>query len=158
MFSSAVLELAAGLAFVFLLVSLICSAVGDKISDLFKWRAVELENGIRDFILGTTDPKGMEIADKTLKDLYDHPLVKSLALKETGAQAALQKILPSSLARGDKPINIPAQTFVLALFDTVVPSAAGKTKVGDWRLEIENKISKDSPLYKPLLALVTGAD
>lgn len=177
MFGSAVLEVATGLIFVFLLVSLICSAAGETISNLLKWRAVELEKGIRDLILGKLKddelkklvPKGLkkpvpegsggsQDKGKTLQDLYNHPLIKSLALKETGAQAALQKIFPSGLTRGDKPINIPPQTFVLALFDTFVPSAAGITKVDELRQAIKNNISEDSPLYKPLLALVTNAD
>lgn len=168
MFDSTVLEVIAGLVFVFLFVSLICSAIGDKISDLLKWRATQLERGIREFILGgqtnkekknytaevvqekdIKELKGPEakisgtemLSGAMLKELYEHPLIKSLGPNGSG-----------------KPINIPPQIFVAALFDVFVPSVAGKTKVGEVRAAIEANLAKESPLYKPLLALFTGAD
>jgi hypothetical protein len=48
MFGSSILEVAIGLVFVYLLMSLICSAVNEIIESFLKNRATDLERGIRE--------------------------------------------------------------------------------------------------------------
>lgn len=65
------LDVAIGVIFVYLLISLICSAVNELIEAKLKLRAVDLEQGIRGLL---NDPDG----SKFTKSLYDHPLIYSL--------------------------------------------------------------------------------
>lgn len=158
MFGSTVLEVAIGMVFVFLLVSLVCSGISDRISDLLKWRASDLEKGIRDLLLDGNQ--------ELLYKLYNSPLIQSLAtIKNDKVPSPSTK---AALAQGDAkqgepvpknfPISIPARTFVLALFDAFVPKeAGGVTEVTDLRNAIQTKMS-DSIVKTQLLALVTGAD
>lgn len=48
MFGSSILEVAIGLIFVYLLLSLICSAANEVIESFLKNRATDLERGIRE--------------------------------------------------------------------------------------------------------------
>lgn len=130
MFGSTVLEVAIGLVFIFLLVSLICSQVGDRISEWLGWRANHLEAGIRDLLLNGQP----ELVQK----LYGSPLIQALA------------------PAGQKPIRIPAQTFVLAVFDAFVPGASGQDNIK----ELYDTIAKlnDSPVRTALLGLVYKAE
>ena len=130
MFGSTVLEVAIGMVFLFLTISLVCSGVGSKIAEWLSWRAQDLEKNIRALLLN---------GDQTFLDqLYGNELIKSLA------------------PAGMKPISIPARTFVLAIFDVFVPNGSNLTTVGD----IHNAIAtlSNSPLKEKLLALVTGAE
>jgi len=119
MFGSSILEVAIGLVFVYLLVSLICTAANELISSLITWRARNLAEGIRNLLDGPfasattgagpgTDaaraagPKTDAGGSGTLAQaLYDHPLVQGL------------------YRRGRAPSYIPSRTFALALLDIV---------------------------------------
>lgn len=154
MFGSAVLELAIGIVFVFLLVSLICSQIGNAISEALKWRAIELENGIRDLILNG-DPTSLE-------QLYSNPVIQSLNKDETPSQKLAQRIMSNSLVKrvfhavpraGERPTSIPARTFILAFFNTFVPNASG-TKDFDQLVAAVNAMG-NSPIKSKLVALLT---
>lgn len=157
MFGSAVLELAIGIVFVFLLVSLICSQIGNMISESLKWRAIELENGIRDLILNG-DPGD-------LARLYSNPLVQSLNKEESPAQKFAQRVMRIPVVQtvfhphdrsGERPTNIPPRTFILAFFDTFVPNQTG-VKTFDELVNAVNAMG-NSPLKSKLLPLVTATD
>lgn len=119
MFGSSLLDVAIGTIFIFLLLSLICSALNEIIESWLKMRASYLECGIRE-LLG--DPSGEGL---TLK-LYNHPLVRSLfpgsydptQIRKSGSYAS----------RSDLPSYIPARNFALALMDVVLPA---QTETGD---------------------------
>jgi len=101
MFGSNVLEIAIGLVFVYLILSLLCSAINEMIASVFALRSKLLEKWIRRFL-----------ADDSLsKSILGHRLIKGLA---------------SSDKRG--PSYIPARSFSLALFDTVMEAGKGKVK------------------------------
>jgi hypothetical protein len=116
MFGSAILEVAAGLVLVFLLVSLVCSEIGNKMCEWLYWRARDLEVGIRDSIF-----QGNQ---ELLAALYYSPLISSLAPQDSRLVRLLSWLPPSGqLHTGQKPIHIPPRTFALALFDAFVPGA-----------------------------------
>lgn len=100
MFGSTILEVAIGLIFVYLLFSLLCSAIREGIAGLLRTRAVHLQRGIQR-LLHDSSENGLAAT------LYRHPLI-------------------SSLRRGDKdnrwnlPSYVPARSFSLALMDLVV--------------------------------------
>ena len=102
MFGSTILDTAIGLAFVFLLLSLIATALREALEVWLKSRAAHLERGIRALL---HDPEGTGLA----RAFYGHPLVRSLY----GASAP-----------GDRPSYIPARNFALTLVDLVVRGSA----------------------------------
>ena len=98
MFGSTVLDIGVGLLSVYLIVSLVCTAINETIAAMLGWRAVTLREGIRNLLDGP-DPKLVEWANK----LYGHPLIQGL------------------YRPGRLPSYIPSRTFALALMDLVLP-------------------------------------
>ena len=75
MFGSRILEVAIGIIFVFLLVSMICSAIREGIESWVKSRSAFLEHGIRELL---HDRHAVGLA----RSLYTHPLVYGLYASE----------------------------------------------------------------------------
>jgi len=101
MFGSDALEVVIGVIFVWLLLSLVCSAVNELIASWLGWRAKDLEAGLRSLL---SDPR---MADR----IYDHPLIRALSRD------------------GKKPSYLPSRAFALALMDELVAlsnTAAGQ--------------------------------
>ena len=131
MFGSAVLDVAIGVGFVFLFISLICSAIREAIESILKSRAVDLERGLREIL---SDPTGKTIT----KDLFDHPLISALfagsydpsklkdSLALTGAGA--KKHMPF-LQRRNLPSYIPGANFAGALLDITARGAVSAAPV-----------------------------
>ena len=109
MFGSQILEVAIGVVFVFLLVSIMCSAIREGIEAWRKSRAAYLEHGIRELL---HDTGGVGLA----RDLYQHPLVSGLyGGSYVEGRRATQ---PTLLAKGGNlPSYIPTRNFALALMD-----------------------------------------
>lgn len=68
MFNSAILDVVVGLIFVFLVVSLVSSAVVESVSGTMKWRSATLLRGIKDLL---NDPQLTGLAQQ----LYQHALI-----------------------------------------------------------------------------------
>ncbi|MET0340091.1 MAG: hypothetical protein ABW252_03780 [Polyangiales bacterium] len=110
MFDSATLEVVIGMTFLFLLVSIVCTAVREGLESLLKTRAAYLEQGIREML---NDREGTNLA----RALFEHPLIGSLYF---GAYRPGPR-KRSVLARGfDLPSYIPARNFAAALLDIVL--------------------------------------
>ena len=106
MFGSHILETAIGLILVFLVLSLICSAMREGIEAVLKHRALDLEHGIRELL---HDPEGKGLAHQ----LYTHPLVFGTF---QGSYEATPK--RRWLAYGGRlPSYIPSTNFARALID-----------------------------------------
>ncbi len=107
LFGSTVLEVAIGVVFVYLLLSLLCSALGEMIEAVLHYRARNLERGISILL---NDPARQGLA----KDFFAHPLIKGL------------------YQEGPRPSYIPARTFTLALWNmaTTATTEAGAVAVG----------------------------
>lgn len=99
MFGSGAMDVAIGLAFVFALLSLICSSVTELISQLLGWRAQTLEQGVRNLI---TDPA-------TREAFYRHPLIRSLGN-------------PTASGERGHPSYLPSDMFALVLLDVLAPA------------------------------------
>lgn len=108
MFGSKILDVAIGLIFVYVVVSIICTAVREGIESWLKTRAAYLEHGIR---LLLQDPDGTKIA----KALYEHPLVDGLFMGKytPGSTSATDR----SMHGGNLPSYIPSKNFATALLD-----------------------------------------
>ncbi|MEO5928537.1 MAG: hypothetical protein ABIR47_01275 [Candidatus Kapaibacterium sp.] len=103
MFSLGILDVGIGLAFVYLMASLICTSINEIIESWLKHRASDLEKGIRD-LLG--DPGGTGMTSL----LYNHPLISGL----------FQGIYNSTSKKQDLPSYIPARNFAMAVVDLMV--------------------------------------
>lgn len=122
MFGSEVLDVAIGVIFVFLLVSLICSAIREGIEAWMRSRATHLEQGIRELL---HDPGATGLA----RALYDHPMVSVLY---RGKYQPIDTIKgwTTALTRNKRlPSYIPSRNFALALMDMAArgPSVSAAT-------------------------------
>src|SRR6266550_4005310 len=115
MLGSSIIDIAIGLIFVYLLLSLICSAANEVIEHFSKKRAKDLEKGLGEML---RDPALVET-------LYKHPLIYSLFPK------------PYKTGSTNLPSYIPKRNFALALMDIACPpdeqdrsGAAGSTGAG----------------------------
>ena len=99
MFNSNILDVAVGLVFVFLLLSLICSAANELLEVFLKKRSKDLERGIQELV-GAKDDSAL------VRAIYSHGLVNSLF---RGTYDPAKK--------GNLPSYIPSENFALALID-----------------------------------------
>jgi hypothetical protein len=100
MFGSNVLDIGIGLIFVYLMLSLVCTAANEALASLFGWRANTLREGIGNLLDGP-DAHSRQWAEK----FYNHPLIQGL------------------YKPGQRPSYIPSRTFALAVTDLVLPGA-----------------------------------
>jgi hypothetical protein len=105
MFGSNILDVAIGLVFLFLLLSLLCSAANELLEGIIKKRAKDLEQGISELIGDPTKTKDF------LAKIYSHGLVNSLYRGTYGVTP--KRKLPS---------YIPSRNFALALISIVKDS------------------------------------
>jgi hypothetical protein len=129
MLNSPTLDVAIGLALIFLLLSLLVSAVCEMLAGFFRWRAANLWAGLEQLLQSR----------EARNALYNHPLIRGLA--PVGSSAPPQTASPagnpqtgmasmrerfvraiwvSSDVDGSKiPSYIPSRTFALALIDVI---------------------------------------
>jgi len=103
------LEVVIGLAFVYFVLSLICSAVTETISSLQRTRAKMLVPAIENLLSGsdTITKEGKELAAL----FWKHPLVQGLVRPRSADTSA------PAVTEGKGPAYVPARTFVSALID-----------------------------------------
>jgi hypothetical protein len=124
MFGSTTLEVAIGLIFLFLMLSLLMSSAREILEAWLQSRAAHLERGIRELL---DDRDGTGFA----KQLYDHPLIAPciaaptirnmrppILLVRTGDGRPLRRA-------SNLPAYIPARNFAVALLDLARQSGAG---------------------------------
>jgi hypothetical protein len=108
--SAGIIDVVVGLAFLYFLLSLVCSGINELIAGVLRLRASNLEVGI-----------GRLLGDEELKRrLFDHPLIRTLG--QPGRTPG---------GPGRKPSYLPASKFTLALLDLVASAATGTGKVDD---------------------------
>jgi len=131
MFNSTVLDVVIGLTFIYLILALLCTAVNEWWSKQRSLRAKFLKEGIQRLLAAGPD------GSRLTQDLYQHPLIKSLARD------------------GEHPSYVSPQVFALALVDTLKRSAAGG--VDQTLLEAINKVT-DAEVKRTLVALLHATD
>src|SRR5215218_7093503 len=114
MFGSEILEVVIGIVFIYLLLSIMCSALREGIESYFKTRAAYLEYGIRELLHDRT-------GDGIAKNFFKHPLINSLF---SGEYQKGENKKPALIANGRKlPSYIPSKNFALALMDIAARGA-----------------------------------
>lgn len=119
MLNSETLEVGIGMAFLFLLMALICTAVKEWIEGVLKWRAMDLERAMRT-LLDDTD-------GTTTAYLYRHPLIYSLFQGRYDPQQLRSSVMTPGKGsqhmrlskRRNLPSYIPAANFATAFLDIV---------------------------------------
>jgi len=130
MFGSTILDVAIAIVFIYLLVSLVISAINEFIASLLKSRAKNLSKSIQALL---QDPSQAGWVAR----LYQHPLIQSLSP-------------PNS-----KPSYIPSRTFALALLDLIAPASAdGARTLADLKTGMANL---PQPLQRTLTNLLDEA-
>src|ERR1700722_15349738 len=102
MFGSSILDIAIGLCFVYLLLSLVCSTARELLEGWMRHRAADLKDAIDQLLDNATTGLSDQV--------YGHGLIKALS------------------TAGARPSYLPSQTFALALMDSICPgtvAAAG---------------------------------
>jgi hypothetical protein len=107
MFGSDILDVGIGMALLFLMMSLIATAVREAIESYMKSRSTDLEKGLREML----DDRESDNFKGLVGQLYNHPLISSL-YKGPLAEAK----------SGGLPSYIPSKTFVSAFLDIVLSS------------------------------------
>jgi hypothetical protein len=127
MFGSTILDVAIAIVFIYLLVSLVVSAINELIAALLKSRAKNLVKGIQ-ALLQDQSQNGW------VARLYEHPLIETLST-------------PNS-----KPSYIPSRTFALALLDLIAPATTdGVRTLADLKTGMANL---PEPLQRTLTTLL----
>ncbi|HEY6891864.1 MAG TPA: hypothetical protein VI300_28950 [Solirubrobacter sp.] len=169
---SAAVDVAIGLAFVFLLFSVLCSAVQELIAGVLDLRSASLEKGLRNLLddggaadggakqpalpappagekpMGGLDPDATA-PDTLSEQLLAHGLIRTMYRDST--------VLFRRKRRG--PSYIPSDTFAVALLDLIAPASDAADPVAAIRAEIE-KTTLPAGTKSGLLALAghAGAD
>src|SRR5262245_31760206 len=109
MFGSKILDVAIGIIFLYIMISIICSAIREGIEAWLKTRAAYLEHGIRE-LLNDREAKGLVMY------FFNHPLIDGLFSGEYKPGGSARR--PGMFASGGNlPSYIPAKNFALALMD-----------------------------------------
>ena len=77
MFNSTILDVIIGLIFVYLLLSILCTAANEWVAALTRRRGETLRNGLAQ-LLGAQPTAGAQAPDALIREFYDHPLIKSM--------------------------------------------------------------------------------
>jgi hypothetical protein len=134
MFGSAILDLAIGLVFTFLAVSLAASAITEMVASATKWRAVTLRKGIQDLL---NDPNLVGLGQQ----IYEHALINPRANGTVVSAKSWSKL----------PTYIDPQSFGCALTEVIGIADAAMTPTA-----IRTEIAKvtDPQLRKLLEGMV----
>ncbi|MBV8810653.1 MAG: hypothetical protein JO033_18445 [Acidobacteriaceae bacterium] len=131
LFGSAILEVAIGIIFIYLLLAICCTTVNEWISGLLKMRSKLLVEGIRQLLGEGADPASGKITTA----FWGHPLIRGL------------------MRRGEHPSYLSARTFAAAVLDLATPNRAGEITFDDLEAGIKNDLP-DSSFRTSLLALL----
>jgi hypothetical protein len=138
MLNSGVVDVGVALVYVFVLVSVLVSALNEIIAGLLKQRSKALWRGI-----------GELIRSDSLRDaFYAHPMIKSLAPPVSGA-----RITPLRMAG---PSYIPRKVFALTLLDLLQQPHAKLTEAERTLGEMATALSAGNPA--PAAALATSVN
>jgi hypothetical protein len=125
-FDFVALDVALGLIFVYLVLSLICSAVSETISSVLAWRSDTLREGIEN-LLGDDDEQAKAAREK----MFNHPVVAGLIRRKGGWLSRRKTLKKIPLIKNLPAINdvrypsyLPARAFAIALLYPDPPAAA----------------------------------
>lgn len=135
-------DIAIGLVFLYAVLSLISSAIGELIEAVVKHRAANLAHGLREML---SDPEGNELVSA----IYQHPLIFSLFKGQYKTTGFGVRNLPS---------YIPSRNFAIALLDIVAPAGEGPVDMNALRTAVSNMPNQHVRSALQLLLQSAGND
>jgi hypothetical protein len=150
MFNSDILDVAIGMIFVYLILSLICSAAHEMIELWLKKRAIDLERGLRELLV----PGSNSGSDDIVKELYNHPLINGLfggTYEDSGIKGISRYVKRTGL-----PSYIPARNFALALMDHLLPGTATTASGANDATPPQVNVQLNAPPPPPPSSTVAG--
>lgn len=146
-----ILEVVIGLAFLFLLLSVLSSAVNEAIAGLLGLRARTLEKGIANLLTGSSTSKKNRQGAELVEEFFDHAIVQSYRKD------------------GKKPSYLASRTFRNAVLDlnglldvTSAPGDADPIRLEDIRKQVEAQLKEitdaNAHLGSALTAIWRSAD
>jgi hypothetical protein len=120
MYLQEILEVAIGLVFMWLVMSIAAMTIQEWIGNVLQWRAKSLEESVREML---ADPE-------LTKQLYEHPLIANLyrPAKKPGRKPRL-------------PSYIPANKFALALFDILTKAGTEASPIKNLTMQIDMQLA-----------------
>ena len=184
LFGSTILEVAIGMVFIYLLLSLVCSAANEVIATNTKRRSWMLEQGIRNLLLDAKLNSKLTAADLQNKRVSlkesaakDAVVTTDERANQVQGEAAAQS---AGITLGDifynhplikslyqprwfrfepkKPAYIPARTFALTILDIIAPEKKGRARTfRDVRKAVE-ELPEGSDVRRALMVLLDEAE
>ncbi|MBD2461739.1 hypothetical protein H6G89_11815 [Oscillatoria sp. FACHB-1407] len=130
-----ILDVAIGLVFIYLIISLLASEIQELLTTILQWRAAHLKKSIEILLAGgddldnqARDTENRRKAREIVDDIYNNPLVKNISQGSfEGIEATLRKIARMIVTLfglrknrtlvGNEPSYIPAETFASTLLE-----------------------------------------
>jgi hypothetical protein len=168
---STILEVVLGLIVFFYILSLIVQAVTGKIDEWMAYRAKDLEEVLRDMLTSADNASEVDKLALSFQKLKNNPLIQNLVPRPPAwsvrPQSNVQDTVKHSLQNlnnTDKPDDdnaqlpdrIPAKTFALALFNTLVPENKDEGNIEEVREAVE--LLPDGETKTALLALIDASN
>lgn len=138
------LDVAIGLVFLYLIMSLACSAAVEFLEVLLQYRSRDLERGIKE-LLGD---------EAEAKKLYDHPLIRSLFAGEYHAGGA--KGWKNLFWKWQLPSYIPSRAFALAVMDMTKTISGATPKTDGTTVTMTNPATPSEQAVAALLSAAGG--
>ncbi len=140
-----VLDVAIGLVFIYLILSLLASEIQELLTTLFQWRAKHLRDAIEVFLAGGNDTPDEEQVKDLVSRLYEDPLLKNInqeskSLVAKGARKITRWLIPGNrkgafgFNQSSGPSYIASETFSTSLLERIGLSTLAR-KLIEVRLE-----------------------
>jgi hypothetical protein len=121
--SSTAVDVAIGLAFVYFILSLVCSIANETLASALGWRSEFLRKGLANLLVNTSIPDAKARTDQVetdLEKLFDSPLIAPMIRHDAGLRKAKKR----------HPSYLPARTFVAAVLEGARATAGAKAEIG----------------------------
>jgi hypothetical protein len=138
LFNSTILDVIIGLVFVYLLLSIMCTAANEWVSALTRRRGNMLRKGITQLLSAQGTPRAADAPDALLREFYEHPLIKSLMHDK------------------NHPTYLSPRNFSATLTDIITGERAGRLAFDDV-FQAANAMP-DGEVKRSLLALLRRSD
>jgi hypothetical protein len=136
---STVLEVAIGIAFVYLLLAIFCTTINEWLAGILKTRGKLLKQGILQLLAPDARDSKTAETNPIVSLFYQHPLVKGM------------------IRDAAHPSYLPARTFAKVIMDLATPNHPGSIDFNQLEAGIKNDLP-DGSLKKSLLAAIQGVD
>ncbi|WP_448561197.1 hypothetical protein [Trichothermofontia sp.] len=126
-----IIDIAIGLIFIYLILSLLTSELQELLTTLLQWRAVHLKESIEGLLAGSSHPQQLRTSRELANRLYNNPLIRTLnqeakgRLRFTRLGNLWYRIFnvfgkeDDGQIRTSGPSYIPSQSFAVSLMDTL---------------------------------------